>query len=641
MNKLISNDYFKVAVACPEVSITDTKENTARIIEIYNKAVSEKVALVVFPELSITGYSLGDIVHNKKLLKDALHCLYELSEKTAGKSTCMIVGLPLVIENTLYNVGAVLAEGQIKGIVPKKNMPNYGEFYEKRWFSVFDGETKCSIDFIDIDVSCKNIPFGDNLVFDIGGIKVGVEICEDLWVADPPNRKLAKSGAIIIANLSASPEIIGKSEYRKQLVTQTSAQLICGYLYAGADQTESTIDTVLSGHQLISENGHVLAEREPFSPSQRLTIAEVDVSHLAHDRIKDTNRQTILSNEYISTIKNRLVFTPKPIVIADPFLPGKETKQSRNIRLSSIVNIQATGLAERLRTGGHKGVALGLSGGLDSTLALLIALKACKILNKKPQDTIFTLTMPGLASSNQTQNNAKKLARLLHANNLEIPISTLSQNQLKAIGHDSTSQDTTYENTQARIRTSLLFNYANNEGLIVLGTGDLSEIALGWSTFGADHLSHYNVNCTVPKTLVRHLVKFLSEQPDFKEAKKVLQDVIDTPISPELVSSDINNISQKTEELIGPYELHDFFLYYLVRWGDSPEKILFLANIAFAGKYTDAEIKKWLKLFLDRFIKNQFKRSVMPDGPKIGSVALSPRGDWRMPSDIPSTSLWE
>lgn len=641
MNKLLSNEYIRVAVACPEVIITDTAANTTKIIDIYDKAVAEKVALIVFPELSITGYSLGDVVHNQKLLTDALSSLHILSKHTSNTKTCMIVGLPLVVNGVLYNVGAVLAEGQIKGIVPKKNMPNYGEFYEKRWFSNFNGETRCSIKVVELEITYESIPFSDNLIFNIGGVNVGVEICEDLWVANPPNIKLSESGALIIANLSASPELIGKSEYRRALISQTSAKLISGYLYAGASQTESTMDTVLSGHQLIAENGHIIAERKPFSTTQQLTIAEIDISHLMHDRMKDTNRQVKYITESINTTKFRPNFTPKPSVIADPFLPGKESEENRSVRLDSIVNIQATGLAQRLRSGKHKGLALGLSGGLDSTLALLIAIKACKILNRSPLETIYTLTMPGLASSSKTQNNSKKLAKILCVNNMEVPIAELSNNQLSSIGHDGINQDTTYENTQARVRTSLLFNYANKEGLIVLGTGDLSEIALGWSTFGADHLSHYNVNCTVPKTLVRHLVKHLSDQQDFKLAKNILEDIINTPISPELVGNDINGISQKTEELIGPYELHDFFLYYLIRWGDSPEKILFLAKRAFSGVYSTKEIKKWLDLFLERFIHNQFKRSVMPDGPKIGSVALSPRGDWRMPSDIPNINVWK
>ena len=624
-------DYFRVTTARPEVCLADIDQNTQNITNLYKEAVQKSSALVVFPELSITGYSIGDLVQNNSILSKAKDSLSLLASETSDTNSALIVGLPFVFNNKLFNCAAVLAEGQIKGIVPKSHLPNYNEFYEERWFTKYKNNKNRET----IRINEHDVPFGTDLLFDIGGTKVGIEICEDLWVADPPSRKLSEMGALVIANLSASPELTGKNDYRRKLVEQTSGRLIVGYVYSGADQSESTMDTVLGGHQIIAVNGSIVAENEPFDKKRTLQY-DIDTAHLIHDRIKNNNWQARDEQRVIQTVLGRSSIDPSPKIIKNPFLPTSESQQERDRRLSDIISIQATGLAQRIKTGNHKGVVLGLSGGLDSTLALLVASEASKILNKQPKDIIETLTMPGLASSSRTQDNAQLLANGLNVKNTVIPISKLSENQLLSIGHGLNNQDTTYENTQARVRTSLLFNYANDKGLIVLGTGDLSEIALGWCTFGADHLSHYNVNATIPKTLVRSLVNYLSQQPNYQGVKHILDDIIDTPVSPELVSDGKHGISQKTEDIIGPYELHDFFLYQFHRWGDDPNKIAFLAKKAFKDDYKPQQIEKWLAIFMERFTKNQFKRSVMPDGPKVGSVSLSPRGDWRMPSDIPS-----
>jgi len=627
--------YLRVATACPEVSVADVETNLERIAAFYDEAVSQGAALVVFPELSISGYSIQDLVQQNSLLKKAEVGLIKLADKTENLSSAMIVGLPLRVGNATYNCAAVLAEGKVKGLVPKQNLPTYGEFYEKRWYQSWDNENTTVV------IDGQEVPFGNDLLFDIDGVKTGVEICEDLWVLEPPHIKQAQNGALITVNPSASPELVGKAVYRRDLVRMEAAKMIGGYIYAGCDWTESTMDVVMGGHQIIAENGRILAERRPFDDKQTTLLADVDVEHLQHDRSRDTNFANKIGMQVVSTTVGRPEFIPNPNVNPHPFLPGGETDEQRGERLQSIIDIQAHGLARRIKTQNLRKVHLGLSGGLDSTLAFLVAIRASQIIGRKPKDVIRTYTMPGKASSDRTQNNAVDLADLYDIPNEVIPIDQLSENMLEAIGHELDEQDITYENTQARMRTAILLNKANQLGGIVLGTGDLSEIALGWCTFNGDHISHYHVNAGVPKTLVRHLVHHVADQASNPAVKKTLLDILDTPVSPELVAEQEGKISQKTEDIIGPYELHDFFLYQLVRWGDSPDKIRFLANQAFTDIYTDTEINKWLGEFLKRFAFSQFKRSVMPDGAKVGSVALSPRGDWRMPSDLVNQAVWQ
>lgn len=629
-----SDAYIRVASACPPVRVADVAYNLTQIIACYQHAVQAGVALVVFPELCVTGYSLGDLVQHDALLHHARQALVALAQQTATHDTVMVVGLPMVHGNALYNVAAVVAQGRIIGIVPKQHLPSYGEFYEKRWYQVWShANTTLAIDGM-------MIPFGTQLVFDVGGVVVGVEICEDLWVNHAPSATLVDHGALVIVNPSASPELVAKASYRRTLVAMQSATLVCGYVYAGCDWSESTMDVVMSGHQLIASNGRVLAERPPFTRDARVLVADIDVEHLRFDRRRDTNRVNDMHYSILATVPMRPAMTPVPTVVAHPFLPGDEDEQARNARLTHIMRIQAHGLARRIDATRATHIHLGLSGGLDSTLAFVVACQTAHILERPVAELLRTYTMPAAASSERTQTNAVHLAQLHGVPNQVIPIGELVTQQLKALGHDGVTQDITYENVQARLRTSILFNKANQLGGFVLGTGDLSEIALGWCTFNGDHMSHYHVNAGIPKTLVRHLVRRVAQQGEAPIAA-VLADILATPVSPELTTSTPGALSQKTEDIIGPYELHDFFLYHLVRWGDSPAKIVFLAAHAFAGSYDVATITHWLQVFVRRFVGSQFKRSVMPDGPKVGSVALSPRSDWRMPSDLWNAALWQ
>lgn len=617
------HDYIRVASATPEVTIGDIPLNADRIAELYDEAHSNHVSLVTFPELSLTGYSLGDLVQSQALLDEARSYLDTLARYTIRKQTAAVVGLPIQVGNGLYNAAAMLADGKILGIVPKQHLPTYKEFYEKRWYQTWDSD-----DTIEITIGAQQVPFGPHQLFNIAGSIVGIEICEDVWVPDSPNVKLTSNGAHIIVNPSASPEIASKSSYRRNLIAITAGKLACAYVYAGADSSESTMDIVMSGHALINESGKILAERQPFSQDKRLTIADVDVSHLRLDRMQNSNypvlRTITPTPSFVSPEQQDL----RRHIDPHPFIPHGATEQVAE-RLEEVFTIQSVGLAERIKSSGIKKVVLGLSGGLDSTLALLVAERAARRLNIAPRDLIETLTMPSQASSKRTQSNAVDLAQALGIPSTTIPIGELSATQLQALDH-SGIEDVTFQNTQARIRTALLFNRANQLNGLVLGTGDLSEIALGWCTFGGDHLSHYNVNASVPKTLVRHLVAHASEQVN-DQAKKILLDIIDTPVSPELTGD--GTLNQETESLIGPYELHDFFLYQFVRYMDPADKVLYLAEKAFEGIYEKEIIRHHLETFIKRFYTNQWKRSVMPDGPKVGTVSLSPRGDWRMPSD--------
>lgn len=628
-----SDAYVRVASACPRVQVAAVTQNVAQIQALYTAAADAGVALVVFPELCITGYSLGDLVQQATLLRQASQALVTLAETTSAHATVMVVGLPMAVGNAIYNVAAVLAAGRVVGMVPKQHLPTYGEFYEKRWYQTWPhANTTCA-------VAGYDVPFGTQLVFDVAGVPVGVEICEDLWVNHAPSTTLVDQGALLIVNPSASPELVAKANYRRQLVTMQSATLVCGYVLAGCDWSESTMDVVMSGHHLIASNGRLLAERPPFATDTRLLWADIDIEHLHFDRRRDTNRHNTLQYPVIRASNARPSISPVPAVHAFPFLPAAESDADRHARLTHILHIQAHGLAQRIDATQAPRIHLGLSGGLDSTLAFVVACHAAQILGRPVAELLHTYTMPAAASSSRTQQNAVQLATLHDVPNQVIPIDALVAQHLQALGHDGVTQDVTYENVQARLRTSILLNKANQLGGFLLGTGDLSEIALGWCTFNGDHISHYHVNAGVPKTLVRHLVQHVAHQCAPAVAA-ILTDILDTPVSPELTTTHAGDVSQKTEDIIGPYELHDFFLYHLVRWGDSPAKIAFLAEYAFASKYDAATIQHWLRIFVRRFATSQFKRSVMPDGPKVGSVALSPRGDWRMPSDLRNAALW-
>ena len=616
-------DFLRVATATPEVSIGDVSTNVESIKKLYADAVKAQSSLVVFPELSITGYTIQDLVAQPSLLKAARDGLVEIAEATANQNTAAVVGLPLKVGNALYNCAAVVSEGAIRGIVPKQNLPSYNEFYEKRWYQTWDGKPNSTV-----TINGAEVLFGTEQLFTIGDELMGIEICEDLWVPEQPSTHLVANGATLIANPSASPEAVAKTQYRRGLVANTAARNVTGYVYSSADQTESTAEIVMGGHTMINELGTMLEERVPFSPPRRLMTADIDMQHIAHDRLKTTNfpnrRDITPTQTYVFPAQDTLERT----IDAHPFIP-KSSYENLDERLDTILNIQATGLAMRLRSAHIKKIILGLSGGLDSTLALIAAIRAAEVLEMKPGDLIHTLTMPSTASSDRTQNNAISLAESLGITNEEIAIADLANAQLEAIQHGG-NEDVTFENTQARIRQALVFNKANQLNGLALGTGDLSEIALGWCTYNGDHMSHYNVNASIPKTLVRTLVRHAANKlPPYPAT--IVVDILDTPVSPEL-TGDGKTISQETEDLIGPYELHDFFLYHHLRWLEPKAKIGYLAIKAFEGKRTPEEINKWLEVFMQRFYQNQWKRQAMPDGAKVG-ISLSPKGDWRMPPE--------
>jgi len=616
-------DFLRVATATPEVSIGDVPTNVEAIKKLYKDAAKAHASLVIFPELSITGYTIQDLVAQPSLLHTAKKGLIELAQATTNQNTAAIVGLPFKVGNAIYNCAAVISEGAVRGIVPKQNLPTYNEFYEKRWYQTWDKKPNTTV-----NLDGAEVPFGKEQLFSIGDELVGIEICEDLWVPEQPSTYLVANGATIIANPSASPEAVAKAQYRRGLIANTAARNVTGYVYSSADQTESTAEIVMGGHAMINELGTMLAERVPFTPPRRMMTADIDMQHIAHDRLKTTNfpnRQDITPTQtFVTPAQDTL----ERAIDAHPFIP-KGSIEDVNERLDTILNIQATGLAMRLRSAHIKKVILGLSGGLDSTLALIAAIRAAEVLEMKPGDLIHTLTMPCNASSDRTQNNAIQLAESLSITNEEIAIADLAKAQLTAIQHGG-EEDVTFENTQARIRQALVFNKANQLNGLALGTGDLSEIALGWCTYNGDHMSHYNVNASIPKTLVRSLVRHAAEKLP-KTAETIITDILDTPVSPELTGNG-KTISQETEDLIGPYELHDFFLYHHLRWLEPKAKIGYLAIKAFEGQRTPEEINKWLDVFMKRFYQNQWKRQAMPDGAKVG-ISLSPKGDWRMPAE--------
>ncbi|MBB5033080.1 NAD(+) synthase [Prosthecobacter vanneervenii] len=626
--------FVRVAAVSPELVLGDVGKNVAIIAREARTLAQRGCRLAVFPELSLTGYSCADLFHTSVLLDAALKGLGDLIQATQDLPCVLVVGLPLRVQDRLYNVAAVLAKGRILGLVPKTFLPNSAEFYERRWFSPAHTLTATSLRLHDQEVALGNLLFE---ALDVPGFVLGVEICEDLWTVIPPSSHLALAGAVLLANPSASTEVLGKAPYRRHLVAQQSARCLAAYLYAGAGAGESTTDVVYSGHGLVAENGSLLGETERFSFETRAIITDVDVQHLAHDRLKST----AFRDEAGSIGFRRVAFslgaalgeadTLLRPVTAHPFVPS--AKADRAAVCEEIFAIQATGLARRLKQARAKTAVLGLSGGLDSTLALLVVLEALRRAGM-PSSAVLTITMPGFGTTTRTKGNAEKLAEALNVELRTISINEAVHQHFADIGHSEHQHDATYENSQARERTQILMDVANKTGGIVIGTGDLSEAALGWCTFNGDHMSMYHVNTGVPKTLVRYLIEWCAAGPFAEKAGEVLRDIADTPITPELLPLAADaSLQQKTEDTIGPYELHDFFLFHFVRHGSNAEKIRWLAAQAFAGVYDDATISKWLALFFRRFAQNQFKRSVVPDGPKVGSVALSPRGDWRMPSD--------
>jgi len=622
----MKDGFIKVAAVTPKVRVADVGFNIERIIESVYELDEEKVNLAVFPELSITGYTCGDLFFQTNLLEKAIWGLRELVGKTADTNVIVIVGFPFGYMGKLYNTAAVIYRGRILGLVPKIYLSNYNEFNEKRHFvSAFEEN-------VEVKIGNESVPFGKRLLFtceELSEFCFAVEICEDLWAPISPSTEAALNGATVIANLLASNQVLGKVAERRLLVSSISTRLNCGYICSNAGKGESTTDLVFAGHNLIVENGTVLAESELFSENN--IISEIDVKRLVAERRKNSSFESSAQGMYqfisFSLDIKETVLTRH--FSKFPFFA--EEKTERDAACREILMMQANALAKRIEHISAKTLVVGLSGGLDSCLALLVAVKAMELLNRELKD-ILTITMPCFGTSDRTRKNAEKLALELGVTfrNIDIKKSVLSH--FEDIGQNSECYDVTYENAQARERTQVLMDIANQNGGIVIGTGDLSELALGWSTYNGDHMSMYGVNASVPKTLIRHVVEYFAEKEAKNEAvKNVLRDILATPISPELLPGE--NIAQKTEELVGPYELHDFFLYYMVRFGFSPKKILRMAKGAFEGAYREEEIKKWLKDFYRRFFNSQFKRSCVPDGPKVTPISLSPRGDWQMPSD--------
>lgn len=626
----MKDGFIKVAAGIPECTVADISANISEIKRIIDKADRQNINILALPELCVTGYTCGDLFFSDTLLTGAKSALTELAKFTEGKYPVVILGLPLLLRSKLYNCAAVLSDGKILGIVPKTHMPNYSEFYEQRQFTsgLLAPDDSITLDGL-------TVPFGTDIIFchkELCEYTFGIEICEDVWAASQPSEGLCRAGAEIVINPSASNEVIGKSAYRKTLVSATSARLLCGYLYVSSGTGESTQDLVYSGHSLVYENGTLLAESAPFEEKE-LTVSEIDIKKLCGERHRNTSfepldgyRTVLFSQKIIKTELTRKYEKT-------PFVPSDKNDLAK--RAEAILRIQSYGLKKRLAHTGSETAVIGISGGLDSTLALLVTVRAMRLLNK-PLSDIHAVTMPCFGTTERTHSNSEKLCRLFGVSFSEINITSAVNQHFKDISQDPESYDVTYENSQARERTQVLMDVANKTGGMVIGTGDLSELALGWATYNGDHMSMYAVNSSVPKTLVRYLVRHEAEQSG-DELKAVLYDILDTPVSPELLpAGDDGKISQKTEDLVGPYELHDFFLYHMLRFGEAPQKIYRLALETFDGDYTPETVLHWLKVFIRRFFSQQFKRSCLPDGPKVGSVTLSPRGDWRMPSDASS-----
>lgn len=623
----MNQGFIKVCACTPKITVADPVKNAEAVISLFEEASEQGAKVIVFPELCLTGYTCQDLFYQNHLLQSARRELIRIAERTSGSDALVFVGLPLEYQQKLFNVAAVLQNGKILAFIPKRFLPNYDEFYEVRHF------TPGKEEIVEIFFDQETIPFGGNILFsvlDMEGMVVGCEICEDLWVPNPPSTNHALHGATLLVNLSASNETVGKDSYRKMLVSSTSARLVSGYIYASAGEGESTQDLVFGGHNLICENGIVLAESERFAPG--IVYGDFDLGRIRHERRK---MNTFLNEE---SKKYHTIFIEMDVeetklsryFSMTPFVPS--SKLERDKRCEDILSIQAGGLQKRLEHTKAQKVVIGLSGGLDSTLALLVIVRAFQKLSL-PMENILTITMPCFGTTDRTYDNACKLASILGTTLKEIDIRQAVLLHFEQIGQNPETLDVTYENCQARERTQILMDVANKENGLVIGTGDMSELALGFATYNGDHMSMYGVNAGVPKTLVRHLVGYYADVCDVAELKIVLLDVLDTPVSPELLPPIEGEISQKTEDLVGPYELHDFFLYYMLRMGYEPEKVLKVALLAFKDVYSKEVIEKWMQMFYRRFFAQQFKRSCLPDGPKVGTVALSPRGDLRMPSD--------
>ena len=622
--------FIKCAAVTPQIKVADCSGNAEEIIAVVKSAAERGARIIVTPELCITGYTCGDLFYQEALLNGAINSLKKIIEKTANINSVIFVGLPMRVDGRIYNVAAAICKGRILGFVPKTFLPNYNEFYEKRQFNTAPkADTTVLIDG-------TPYPFGRKILFcdkNIPDLKIAAEICEDMWAIDPPGVKHALAGATVLVNLSASDETVGKAEYRRQLVSSYSARLVCGLIYADAGCGESTTDMVFAGHNIVAENGRILSETELFE--EGMAVSEIDVSYLSHERSR-------LYNYDYEVGEYQKVYFDLPIIDTAltrayarfPFVPS--SADALNDRAELILRMQAEGLAKRISHAKCKTAVIGISGGLDSCLALLVAVRA-KALLKDAECEILGVTMPCFGTTGRTYTNACNLVKVLGATLKEIDLKDAVSGHLKDIKHNG-DKDVTYENAQARERTQVLMDIANMTGGLVVGTGDLSELALGWATYNGDHMSMYGVNASVPKTLVRHLVSYEASRAD-DSLKAILTDILDTPVSPELLPADGNDIAQKTEDIVGPYELHDFFLYYIVRCGFAPDKVMRLAKRTFENVYDNATIEKWLKNFIRRFFNQQFKRSCLPDGVKIGSVTLSPRGDWRMPSDAVN-SAW-
>ena len=626
----MKDGYVRVEVVTPDIKVADCIFNTEQICSRIDKAYDAQVSVIVFPEMCITGYTCNDLFLQDTLLSDAQKSLATITEYTKGKNMLTVVGLPFEYCNKLYNVAAVIKDGVILGLVPKKYIPNYNEFYERRQFTEgFDKAVK-------VCVAGQQTYMGSRILFrcsDFEKLVVGVEICEDLWTPLPPSVSHAMNGATLIVNPSASNETVGKEDYRRSLVTGQSARLVCAYAYASSGDGESTQDIVFGGHDIIAENGTLLAETSLFANNS--VINDIDFDRLNSERRRMSTFTSATDNDEYTVVDFSLAGTEYTSLVRfidpHPFVP--ENEATRNKRCEAILSIQAMGLKKRLAHIGCKNVVIGISGGLDSTLALLVAVRAYGLLGLD-MSGIHAVTMPGFGTTDRTYDNAVKMIKSLGCTFHEISIRESVTRHFEDIGHDINVHDVTYENGQARERTQILMDIANKVNGIVIGTGDMSELALGWATYNGDHMSMYGVNASVPKTLVRHLVRYYAEVLADSTLAKVLYDVLDTPVSPELLPPDENGqIEQKTEDLVGPYELHDFFMYYILRFGIHPAKLYRIACAAFRPDYSEETILKWLKIFYRRFFAQHFKRSCLPDGPKVGTVAVSPRGDLRMPSD--------
>ena len=626
----MKDGFIRVCAATPDIRVADCAYNEKNIMNLMDEAYEKQVSVLVFPELCITGYTCGDLFLQDVLLKAAQDSLRHIAAHSAGKNMLVFVGMPFMHKGKLFNVAAAICDGRLLGLVPKKNIPNYSEFYEMRHFT--PGMDEC----VDTALGVK---LGSRLLFrceNIEELVVGAEICEDVWVACPPSTYHAQAGATLIVNCSASDETTGKDIYRRALISGQSARLVCGYIYANAGEGESTQDLVFGGQNLVCENGNVLAETQRFKNGT--AIAELDLQRLVNER-RRMNTYTVNTGddyEIVDFTLEKYDLELTRYYARTPFVPS--SKVDRDVRCEEILSIQAMGLKKRLAHTGCRNAVIGISGGLDSTLALLVTARAFDSLSI-PRENITAVTMPCFGTTDRTYNNAVELTRRLGAALTEVNIKEAVRIHFRDIGQDESVHDVTYENGQARERTQILMDIANKSGGMVIGTGDMSELALGWATYNGDHMSMYGVNCSVPKTLVRHLVKYYADTCGDSSLREILEDVLDTPVSPELLPPTEGQISQKTEDLVGAYELHDFFMYYILRFGYMPHKVYRIACHAFEGEYDTQTIYRWLDTFYRRFFAQQFKRSCLPDGPKVGSVAVSPRGDLRMPSDA-VRSLW-